>query len=57
MDTTVGAIFQQGQDSIKVPVPVYIRASASVVGTKEGEGPFGDSFDVVGVDDKFGCDT
>lgn len=57
MDTTVGAIFQQGQDSIKVPVPVYIRASASVVGTKEGEGPFGDSFDVVGADDKFGCDT
>lgn len=57
MDTTVGAIFQQGQHSIKVPVPVYIRASASVVGTKEGEGPFGDSFDVVGKDDKFGCDT
>ena len=57
MDTTVGAIFQQGEHSIKVPVPVYIRSSASVVGTKEGEGPFGNSFDVVGVDDKFGCDT
>ena len=57
MDTTVGAIFQQGQHSIKVPVPVYIRACASIVGTKEGEGPFGDSFDVVGKDDKFGCDT
>lgn len=57
MDTAVGAIFEQGQHSIKVPVPVYIRASASVVGTKEGEGPFKDSFDVVGIDDKFGCDT
>ena len=57
METTVGAIFEQGQHSIKVPVPVYIRSSASVVGTKEGEGPFGDSFDVVGKDDKFGCDT
>lgn len=57
METTVGAIFEQGQRSIKVPVPVYIRASASVVGTKEGEGPFGDCFDVVGVDDKFGCET
>ncbi len=57
MDTTVGAIFAQGQRSIKVPVPVYIRSSASVVGTKEGRGPFGDCFDVVGTDDKFGCDT
>lgn len=57
METTVGAIFEQGQRSIKVPVPVYIRASASVVGTKEGEGPFGECFDVVGIDDKFGCDT
>ena len=27
------------------------------MGTKEGEGPFGNSFDVVGTDDKFGCDT
>ena len=57
METIVGAIFQQGEHSIKVPVPVYIRSSASVVGTKEGEGPFGNSFDVVGTDDKFGCDT
>ena len=57
MDTTVGAIFEQGERSITVPVPVYIRASASVVGTKEGAGPFGDCFDMVGVDDKFGCNT
>ena len=57
METTVGAIFEQGARSIKVPVPVYIRASASVVGTKEGKGPFGSCFDVVGQDDKFGCST
>lgn len=57
MEKTVGAIFEQGNRSIKVPVPVYIRTSASVVGTKEGEGPFGDSFDAVGMDDKFGCNT
>ena len=30
METTVGAIFEQGERSIKVPIPVYIRASASV---------------------------
>lgn len=57
MDKESGAIFEQGKQSIKVPVPVYIRASASVAGTKEGEGPFGDCFDVVGADDKFGCNT
>lgn len=57
MEGNSGAIFAQGKQSIKIPIPVYIRASASVVGTKEGEGPLGDLFDVVGVDDKFGCDT
>ncbi len=57
METGNGAIFEQGKQSIKVPIPVYIRSSASVVGTKEGQGPFGDLFDMIGVDDKFGCDT
>ncbi len=57
MDSSNGAIFEQGKQSIKIPVPVYIRASASVAGSKEGQGPFGDLFDMVGVDDKFGCDT
>ena len=47
METRIGAIFEQGQQSIKVPIPVFVRASASIAGTKEGEGPFGDSFDVV----------
>lgn len=57
MDNNSGAIFEQGRQSIKIPVPVYIRASASVAGTKEGKGPFGSLYDVVGTDDKFGCDT
>lgn len=57
MEEAVGAIFSQGQRSIKIPVPVYIRASASVAGTKEGQGPFGDLFDVVGKDDRFGTET
>ena len=56
MDDNRGAIFEQGGQSIKIPIPVYIRASASVAGTKEGQGPFGDLYDMVGVDDKFGCD-
>lgn len=57
MDSNSGAIFEQGKQSIKIPIPVYIRSSASVVGTKEGEGPFGELFDAVGADDKLGCDT
>jgi len=57
METEVGAIFEQGRGSIKIPMPIYIKASASVVGTKEGEGPFGGLYDIVGKDDKFGCDT
>lgn len=37
---------------------VYILAGASVVGTKESEGPLGNSFDVCDAsDDKFGADT
>ena len=51
------AIFECGKQSIKIPVPVYISASASVVGTKEGEGPLNTMFDVVGKDDLFGCET
>lgn len=57
METRVGAIFEQGQQSIKVPISVFIRSNASVAGTKEGQGPFGENYDVVGIDDKFGCDT
>ncbi len=43
-----------GAQSIQFSQPPYILSSASVVGTKEGEGPLGELFDVVGADDKFG---
>ncbi len=35
----------------------FILNSASVVGKKEGEGPLGEYFDVIGNDDKFGCES
>ena len=57
MDSWKGAFFEQGRQSIKIPVPVYIRASASIAGSKEGDGPLGDLFDMFGVDDKFGSNT
>lgn len=57
MDSWKGAFFEQGRQSIKIPVPVYIRASASIAGSKEGDGPLGDLLDMVGVDDKFGSNT
>lgn len=43
-----------GKQSMKYEVPIYIRNSASIVGTKEGEGPLGLLFDVIGQDDMFG---
>lgn len=46
-----------GKASIKPTQPVYILNSASVVGTKEGEGPLGLLFDKVGEDDLLGCAT
>lgn len=48
---------QQGIQSIKFEKTPYILGSASIVGTKEGEGPLGKLFDVVGEDDRFGADT
>lgn len=46
-----------GKASMKPEQPVYILNSGSVVGTKEGQGPLGLLFDVVGEDDMFGCET
>ena len=46
-----------GKASIRLEQAVYIMDSASVVGTKEGEGPLGELFDMVGEDDMFGCNT
>lgn len=48
---------KSGRASIKPRRPVYIIESASVVGTKEGQGPLGLLFDRVGDDDTFGCNT
>ena len=48
---------QIGKASISLQESVYIRNSASVVGTKEGEGPLAELFDMVGENDLFGCET
>ncbi len=44
-----------GKASVRLEEPVCIAASASVVGTKEGEGPLRALFDKVGEDDSFGA--
>ncbi len=46
-----------GRASIRLVEPVYILNSASVVGTKEGQGPLGLLFDKAGEDDMFGGKT
>lgn len=37
--------------------PVYLLQSGSIVGTKEGQGPLGLLFDMIGEDDMFGKET
>lgn len=51
------ADYSQGKQSVKFKNPPVIRGAASVVGPKEGEGPYGKYFDVVLEDAKVGCDT
>ncbi len=46
-----------GRASVSLEEGIYIVNSASVVGTKEGEGPLGHLFDRVGTDDLFDCNT
>ncbi len=46
-----------GKQSISLTEPVYIIGHASVAGSKEGEGPLGKLFDMVGSDDMFGQDS
>lgn len=46
-----------GKQSLRFSEAPYIISSASIVGKKEGEGPLGDYFDVVGEDDLFGCES
>lgn len=48
---------QKGTQSVQFDQAPYILSSASVVGKKEGEGPLGGLFDMVGADDLFGEDT
>jgi stage V sporulation protein AD len=45
---------QVGNGSLCFSKAPFIISTASVVGSKEGEGPLGDYFDVIGSDDKFG---
>ena len=46
-----------GKQSIQFEKAPYIINSASIVGTKEGEGPLSKYFDLIGEDDKFGAET
>ena len=46
-----------GKQSIQFKNTPYIINSASIVGSKEGQGPMGKLFDKVGQDDMFGAET
>ncbi len=46
-----------GKQSIQFERAPYLTASASIVGSKEGEGPLGTCFDQICEDPKFGEDT
>ena len=43
-----------GKQSIEFGNPIYIQCSASIVGKKEGQGPLGEFFDKISMDDMFG---
>ena len=47
----------RGAQSIAFECPAYLVSSASVAGTKEGEGPLGRMFDLVAKEDLFGENT
>lgn len=49
--------YTKGAQSIEFAESPYLISSASVAGKKEGEGPLGKMFDMVGEDDLFGADT
>ncbi len=48
---------QKGKASLIFEKDVYIEHGASVVGSKEGEGPLGKYFDVVESDEMAGADS
>ena len=47
----------KGSQSIQFERAPYLISSGSIVGKKEGEGPLGKKFDIVGEDDLFGEET
>lgn len=47
----------KGSQSIQFEKAPYLISSGSIVGKKEGEGPLGKKFDMVGEDDLFGAET
>lgn len=49
--------YRCGRQSVRLPKPAYIHSSASVVGSKEGQGCFGSLFDMVSDDDYFGMES
>ncbi len=49
--------YRCGRQSVRLPRPAYIHSSASVVGSKEGQGCFGTLFDMVSDDDYFGMES
>lgn len=51
------SVVQVGKQSLSFPMAPWILESASVVGKKEGEGPLGELFDMVGEEEMFGCDS
>ena len=46
-----------GKQSAKFDKDIYIIETASTVGSKEGEGPLKDYFDVISEDNSFGEDS
>lgn len=48
---------QRGKQSVQFGDPPVISGFASIVGQKEGEGPYGEYFDVIEEDPKVGGDT
>lgn len=44
-----------GKQSIEFGTPIWIQCSASIVGKKEGQGPLGNLFDKISMDDMFGA--
>ena len=47
----------RGKNTVVFNKKIIIKGFASAVGKKEGQGPLGSEFDIVGRDDKFGQKT